>query len=332
MIHSVRFASRDADYPLQVTGPASWRQHSTSEANPAGSVRTPAGGFPMWRATVPLPNVPADHIVAASLASLPAPVSFSFRLECHLGEFTTATFGEAHATAQTTKAPNAHLRAARVAGVTVPIDYFDTTRPLKGVHLHVDFQGSAPARYLFVVSARPRVMPAPSPPLQEVEPLPASSLSQTTLDDGLRHQACSPTATAMALRIEDDRRFREFVSRALHPTTGLCGVWPQNVWAAAAHGRLVGVELMSDWDDAGRALVAGSTVVASLRFGSGALPGSPIEQTGGHLVLLRGIDGGQVVVNDPAAPPGQVERLYPAGAFGAAWLRHRGAAYVLAAP
>ena len=68
----------------------------------------------------------------------------------------------------------------------------------------------------------------------------------------------------------------------------------------------------------------------SIRFQAGELPNSPMPATGGHLVLLRGIDDGTVLVNDPAAPPGSVERRYDARAFAAAWMRQRGAAYVFA--
>ena len=73
-------------------------------------------------------------------------------------------------------------------------------------------------------------------------------------------------------------------------------------------------------------------MVASVRFRAGELPNSPMPATGGHLVLLRGIEGGTVRVNDPAAPPGAVDRRYDARAFAAAWMRERGAAYVFARP
>ena len=72
-------------------------------------------------------------------------------------------------------------------------------------------------------------------------------------------------------------------------------------------------------------------MVASIRFAAGGLAGAPLAATGGHLVLLRGIGDGAVVVNDPAAPPAEVERRYSTEEFAAAWLRWRGAAYVFAA-
>ena len=71
-------------------------------------------------------------------------------------------------------------------------------------------------------------------------------------------------------------------------------------------------------------------LVASVAFGRGALPGSPLPESGGHLVTVRGVEGGTVVVHDPAAAPAEVLRGYDAARFAAAWMRWRGAAYVFA--
>ena len=136
----------------------------------------------------------------------------------------------------------------------------------------------------------------------------------------------------MALGLEADPDFRNFVASAVHPPTGMCGVWPHNLWAAARRGQLAGVELVSSWEGVRQAMANGAPVVASIRFRDGELANSPMSATGGHLVLVRGIDGGTVLVNenDPAAPPGEVERRYDARAFAAAWMHYRGAAYVFA--
>ena len=45
--------------------------------------------------------------------------------------------------------------------------------------------------------------------------------------------------------------------------------------------------------------------------------------------LFHCAEDGRVQVCDPAAEPGEVLRSYPADAFSRAWLRHRGAAYIL---
>ena len=305
--YALRFASPGVDYPLAIAGPAPWR-YGTAHA------------------TIHLPDVPADHIIAAGFASTSTAQRFSFALGCDAGRFRTAVFGRGAAFGRRTKASI----WGRGPVVSVPLDYFDTVRDLKDVRLTLRCAARAPETYLLTVSVRPRTMPPPSALPCDTPTITAPSLSQTTLAPSVRHQACSPTATAMALGIDDDADFRDFVTSAVHPPTGLCGAWPQNLWAAARRGRLAGLELVTSWADVRTALNAQAPVVASIRFEAGALPNSPMPSTGGHLVLLRGIDDGSVVVNDPAAPPGEVERRYDARAFAAAWMRHRGAAYMLA--
>ena len=61
------------------------------------------------------------------------------------------------------------------------------------------------------------------------------------------------------------------------------------------------------------------------------LPGAPLTDTGGHLVVVYGAGPAEVAVCDPAAAEGEVVRVYPAAAFSRAWLRQRGAAYILPA-
>ena len=291
------------DYPLAVAGTAPWRLGTA-------------------HATIELPDVPADHIITAGFASTPAPRRFAFQLRCDAGRFRTAAFGHR------AKA----LMWSRGHGVGVPVDYFDTTHGLTGVRLSLKCRARAPTAYLLTVSIRPRVIAAPTTVPDDTRVVGAPCLSQTTLDAAISRQACSPTATAMALGIADDAEFRAFVQSAMHPPTGLCGVWPQNLWAAARQGWLGGLELVSSWTDVRQVLAAGVPVVASVRFRTGELPNSPMPATGGHLVLVRGIEGGIVRVNDPAAPPDTVDRRYEARAFAAAWMRERGAAYVFAGP
>ena len=289
------------DYPLAVAGAAPWRLGTA-------------------HAIIDLPDVPADHIIAAGFASTSTRQRFAFQLRCSAGRFQTATFGHR------AKA----LMRSHGHGVGVPVDYFDTTDDLTRVRLCLKCRGRAPAVYLLTVSVRPRVIEPPTAVPDDTPVLGAPCLSQTTLDPAISRQACSPTATAMALGIADDAAFRAFVQSAVHRPTGLCGVWPQNLWAAARRGRLGGVELMSSWAEVRQTLAAEVPVVASIRFQTGELPNSPMPATGGHLVLVRGIEDGTVRVNDPAAPPGGVDRLYDTRAFAAAWMRERGAAYVFA--
>lgn len=275
---------------------------------------------------VALPDVPADHIIAASFSARDAPGAFSFGLLVGGKRAETARFGPR------TRRKVRGLRAQ----VAVPVDYFHTRAHLARPVLSLRYGRSAPRDYLLSVTIRPRLIEPPAGAPQDTAIAPASLLSQTTLDEADRHRACSPTATAMALGIEGEPALRPFVAAARHAATGLLGVWPQNIWAAAGRGRLGAVELVSDWETVRRVFACDgdsqtpAAMVASVAFARGELPGSPLAESGGHLVTVRGIDRGAVVVHDPAAPPAKVLRRYDAARFAAAWLRHRGAAYVFA--
>ena len=301
LTYSVRFASPDVNYPLTVDGPAPWRLGTA-------------------RATIELPDVPTDHIIAAGFASTSTARRFSFRLACDTG-----ASGLPPSATVRTPMPDVAARAWKM-----PVDYFDTSRDLTRVRLSLLCATRAPTDYLLTVSIRARSIEPPTAAPRDMPAIAAPCLSQTTLSEDIRRQACSPTATAMALGLEADPDFRDFVASAVHPPTGMCGVWPHNLWAAARRGQLAGVELVSSWDIVRQAMANGAPVVASIRFHEGELPNSPMPATGGHLVLVRGIDGGTVLANDPAALPGEVERRYDARAFAAAWMRYRGAAYVFA--
>ena len=300
LTHCVRFASANLPYPLSIDGPAEW-----------GRGRVPV--------RVPLPDVPADHIVTASFSSISA-APFSFRLETGRERYESARFGA-----------RARRRERGNGGsVVVPVDYFEVRRDLRAPTLSLVCGAPRPADYLLVVAVRPREIAPPQRTPADIAPKAAPRLSQMTLPDPVRLQACSPTATAMALGIEGRTGFESFVASAHHPPTGLYGAWPQNIWAAARHGVHGGVELASDWSLAGDVLSRGGALVASIRFGCGELAGSPRQQTAGHLVQVRGFENGAVIVNDPAAQPEDVERRYDAAEFAAVWMRRRGVAYVFA--
>ena len=310
LFHSLRLASPNVCYPLPVAGPANW-----------GPGREPI--------RLPLPDVPADHIIAASFASTHAPGTCSFRLAFDGGHAETARFGK--------RARRKHRSAGEQ--VVVPVDYFHTHATLTNPVLSLRHPQPAPAEYLLSVCVRPRLIEPPTEAPADTALAPATRLSQTTLPPPDQPRACSPTAAAMALGIANTQELRAFVDLARHRPSGMLGVWPQNVWAAARHGRLGAVELISDWATVRRVLACAEdddprqppvAMVASVAFAAGALPGSPLPESGGHLVTVRGIECGAVVTHDPAAEPREVLRRYDAVRFAAAWMRHRGAAYVFA--
>ncbi len=265
--------------------------------------------------------MPAGHLIAASLASPDADAPFTFRLEVQDVVAATSPFGMVAG----------QDAARRSDAVDVLVDCFATRRALDAGALVVQVDSPRPPRsYLLNVAVRPlEAVPAGTP--RDVAPLALPALSQTSLHASVRGGACSPTCVAMIVRSRVPEASHEALSAtAVHWPSRMLGVWPQNLWAAARHGIIGGIELLHEWESICTALEAGSPVVASIRFEAGELAGAPLHRTSGHLVVLRGVRAGHVLVLDPAAPGGSVERSYDAAEFANAWLKHRGAAYVFA--
>ena len=298
---SIRLASDGLRYPLPLDGPARWQGSQASVA-------------------VSLPDVPGNHIITASFASDACAEPFSFALETGTDRFETAPFG----------ADTQDRERQAGSGAVVPVDYFRTTRKLVAPTLTLACAAPPPLRYLMVVSIRPQHIEPPDAMPEDVLVVPAPCHSQLSLADEIRLRACSPTATAMALGIVDQADLETFVASARHRSTNLYGVWPQNIWAAARRGAIGAIELISDWRVVVELLRSGTPIVASIRFAAGELANAPRAQTDGHLVLVRGIEAGKIVANDPAAPVGSVERRYDATQFATAWMRQRGVAYAFA--
>lgn len=299
-------------YPLPVTGTADWRPH--------------AGGS---SCELVLPPLAAGTIVVPSLA---------------LGE---AAAGEPRAYHQWTllagtaawrlpaspldpSAPPAALADARVSQ---HIDCWHVHEPLPEPRLRVWLPGATPPRhYLVCASARPLAITNPAPPdrAQSVgEPPPP--ISQMTAAAELATRICSPTSVAMVLQGWNAQvAWLDIVAECRDAATGLYGVWPLAIAAAARRGSLGAIEVFANWHEPLAVLARGIPLVTSIRFQSGALPGAPLVQTAGHLVVVHAAGPDTVAVNDPAAPDtASVPRLYPAAEFTHAWLAHRGAAYIL---
>ena|SRR5262245_34360199 len=167
-------------------------------------------------------------------------------------------------------------------------------------------------------------------PLGLASDLSVPSRSQMVFPDGGRVW-CSPTSLSMvmaywAARVGEaswDLPVPTVVRGVFDQARGIAGNWPFNTAFAAARGlrarvlRLASLAEVEPWTD------AGVPVVASVRFRPGELPGAPISSAlGGHLLVVRGFTpGGDVLVNDPAAPSDRtVPRRYGRRAFERVWL------------
>ena len=74
-----------------------------------------------------------------------------------------------------------------------------------------------------------------------------------------------------------------------------------------------------------REIAAGRPVVLSHNWRPGQLSGAPVSGSGGHLIVVVGFtERGDVVVNDPAARPGGVRRVYRRGELFGTWQNNGG--------
>jgi len=160
------------------------------------------------------------------------------------------------------------------------------------------------------------------------------AFSQMEEADAIRQRVCSPTCVAMVLAYYGTRAaVADLAREMLQPELDLYGVWPAAIRAASRRG--IGGYLLRfpDWAAAAWCLERGMPVIASVRYGAGELTGAAIAETSGHLLVLTGYAGGDVFVNDPAAPrASEVTRRYRLDELRRAWLARSGVGYVLFAP
>lgn len=317
---SLRFADPQTltQYPLEISSTADWQPTAEPDT---------------WQFRLDLGPLPAGEIITPSLSLLDAPGHrFTFALEAD---------GESHELAPIPPRRDDEARRktngrgnGKKAGVRTAIDCFHTDRKIRDARLRCTLTTRVPpSRYLLTISIRPteiKVDPVQALPTTIASPrLPG--ISQMLQNPRIAARVCSPVATAMVMSAHRKRVVTEHVIADCHdPVTGMYGLWPLAVRSAASAGLIGAVELFEDWTPALECLSAGLPLVASIRYGSGELPGTPMPSTGGHLVVVNGVDGEDVLIHDPAAPVhGAVRRRYPLDAFSRAWFRHRGAVYIL---
>ena len=151
---------------------------------------------------------------------------------------------------------------------------------------------------------------------------------------------CSPTSTSMVMAYWADKTARPELVQSVPEAAKGCydftydgtGNWPFNTAYAGAHGlrafvtRLYSLSQVEQW------IKAGVPLVASVAYKHGELPGTPIESSDGHLLVIRGFtESGDVITNDPAGPTNDAVRIiYNRIAFERVWQKYsHGIVYVI---
>jgi len=178
--------------------------------------------------------------------------------------------------------------------------------------------------------------PAEPPPFHPgpwVRRLKVRGRSQTVAPEAYRHDICSPTSLSSVLEYWGVRRKTlDLAERVRDRTTGDFGNWTFNMAAAGALGLDGLVARLDSLDDLAAEVASGRPVVVSLTFGPGELPGAPIPETKGHLMVVTGFTrNGDVVVMDPAGRTARrTSRVYGRAEFHRAWrVNKRGLSYLV---
>jgi hypothetical protein len=199
----------------------------------------------------------------------------------------------------------------------VDVDEISATPPVDALRLRIRVRGPGAdamrtAPWLASVSAWEGSRPGATSSTSAVR-LAVPSRTQMTEREDVRLRICSPTSVGMALAFHGrDVPTMALADEIFHRATDRYGVWPAAVRAAAA------------W-----CLGRGLPIVASIRYAAGELTDAPMPDTTGHLVVITGMEGDAVLVNDPAAPTvSEVPRRYPRDEMTRAWLERSGVGYV----
>ena len=223
--------------------------------------------------------------------------------------------------------------SAENEAVAAEIDLWRIRTPLQAATLHLCVQGVAPtASALLSVSVRRKgAVPVPTLTNRDTA-LAVPPQSQMVLRPELASHVCSPTSVAMLLAYYGHGAdIYDVIAEARHQPSGLYGVWPANIHAAARRGLLGYLLHFPSWAAARALLDAGFPIVASVRYEVGELSRAAIERTSGHLLVVRGCAGDMVLVNDPAAKD-EVSRAYDLAEFCKVWLERSAVGYVLFPP
>ena len=155
--------------------------------------------------------------------------------------------------------------------------------------------------------------------------------SQMEAAAAIAPRICSPTCVAMVLDFwRRPAPLDALAAEIFHPGTDLYGVWPAAVMAAGRHGLAGYLLQFPDWAAAQWCLARGLPIIASVRYRAGELTGAAAMETPGHLIVLTGWDGDDVLVNDPAAPTAAtVSRRYRRDELVHVWLERNAIGYVL---
>jgi len=236
--------------------------------------------------------------------------------------------------------PSQPKNQAQSGPLTVDIDTVKVNAPLHSLEIHLEFSGDIrPSRDAVVaISMRgPRALTVGELRLSEGELL-VPPFSQFEQSPEIGHRICSPTSVAMVLNYYGYPVAPVAVAELSYAAShDLYGVWPKNIWAASQLGVPGCLMHIESWETIEYLLRLDIPVIASIRYRRGELRGAAFSRDDGemtgHLVVVRGSRGGEIVVNDPGARSvSDVARTYDRGEFSRVWFERSAMAYIILPP
>ena len=233
--------------------------------------------------------------------------------------------------------PESLTTADAYEGGRVAVDVVELNRPADAYRVRVLLERAGEMvpvlrRLVVVASVATR---DPTPPRAEL-PWPAIDLevpflAQSDNPRALWSRTCSPTATGMVMAYRGvDRPVLEHAEGVYDPEHDLYGNWGRNIAWAGQHGLTAELARVRGWDQVLDYLRAGQPLVASIRFEKGEFPSYPMEETAGHLVVVRGVTpDGRVILNDPANRKRGEGLIVGRHGLANAWFGHGGVTYVI---
>ncbi|MBK6942460.1 MAG: C39 family peptidase [Planctomycetes bacterium] len=224
-------------------------------------------------------------------------------------------------------------------GGTVDVDVFRGKTRFSAIQARVETAGVEPvrvARWAFCLSdtsaERGSSMAcwaaAPHPGRRFAVPY----RSQRDEDPALASRVCSPTCVTMVLGYRGvETTTAEVARRAFDAEHDVYGNWPNAIQAAYSLGVPGYLTRIADVHGARFMVGGGQPLIVSVGFENGALRGSPMRSTKGHLIVLTGVDAnGDFFANDPAAENAERGQcVYRAEDLERVWIQRNGVAYVL---
>lgn len=281
--------------------------------------------FPEWR-----PRRPARHLLPSLSVLTEREFGVRFEVRTHAAGRWSPWVGTV------TLGPRDFAPVASSAdGLVADVDVYRATVPAEVVRLRVRLHADEAdavlrAPWVATLSACDLDAAGDGATAEGRVDLGVAPLSQLDAPADIARRICSPASVAMVLGyLGAPVDVATCAVEMFHRATDRYGVWPAAILAAGRRGVLGYLLRFPDWASAAWCLGRGLPVIASVRYDERELTGAALPATDGHLVVLTGYDGDDVLVNDPIAPAASVRRRYRLGELRRVWLERSGVGYVL---